>query len=131
MIVAKNIIRDFKELKKESFSIDEILDVINNYTYTNHKCDIKSNGIIISPEMRLVYVNGKGRYLPKKVFNLLYYLIENKNKIVSREQILSDVWGNDVYVGHRTIDVHIRKIRRIGIDSIKTLKTVGFSWIEK
>lgn len=131
MIVTENIIRNFKKLEKESFTIDEILDVINNYTTSHYKCDIESNSIIVSPKKHMVYINGSEKTLPKKVFDVLYYLIENKNKIVSRQQMLRDVWGNDVYVGHRTIDVHIRKIRKIGIDSIKTFKGIGFSWIQK
>lgn len=131
MIVAENIIRDFKELEKESFSIDEILDVINNYTSSHYRPNIESNGILVSPEKHMVYINGNKHSVPKKVFDLLYYLMQNKNKIISREQILRDVWGNDICVGHRTIDVHIIKIRKIGINCIKTLKRVGLSWIEK
>jgi two-component system alkaline phosphatase synthesis response regulator PhoP len=130
MTLARNLILEFKELKKESFSKEEIIEVITRLTSSHKKCDLESNGILISPEMHIVYINGKKIPLVKKVFELLYYLIENKNKVCTRESILRDVWGKEVYVGHRTIDVHIRKIRALGLPFIKTLIS-AYMWEEK
>ena len=72
-------------------------------------------------------VDGKEVILPKKEFELLYYLAKKPNKVFSRDELLRDIWGTDVYVLSRTVDVHIRKIReKIGDDCIKTVKGVGY-----
>lgn len=71
---------------------------------------------------------GKERInLPKKQFEILKLLASHPNKVFSREQIFEIIWGEDVIVGSRTIDVHIRKIRELtGIENITTLKGVGY-----
>jgi len=67
--------------------------------------------------------------LPKKEFELLTLLISQPDKVFTRENILSQVWGNDVVVGDRTIDVHIRKLReKLGNDHFKTVKGVGYKF---
>lgn len=68
--------------------------------------------------------------LPKKEFDLLYLLASNTQKVFKRDEILEKVWGNDVIVGERTIDVHIRKLReKLGIDTIQTLKGIGYKLV--
>ncbi|WP_297985656.1 response regulator transcription factor [uncultured Chryseobacterium sp.] len=68
--------------------------------------------------------------LPKKEFDLLYLLASNTEKVFKREEILEKVWGNDVIVGERTIDVHIRRLReKLGDDSIQTLKGIGYKLV--
>lgn len=84
----------------------------------------------------LVEINGVEKVFPRKEFELLYYLANNPNKVLDRETLLRDVWGLDVYVVDRTIDVHIRKIReKLGKYSeiIETVKGVGykFHFLEK
>lgn len=65
--------------------------------------------------------------LPKKEFELLYFLAENPNKVYSRDELLKNIWGTDVYVLARTVDVHIRKVReKIGEGYISTVKGVGY-----
>jgi len=67
--------------------------------------------------------------LPKKEFELLYYLAKRPNKVRGREELLKNIWGTDVYVLARTVDVHIRKIReKIGDNYIKTVKGVGYKF---
>jgi len=67
---------------------------------------------------------------PRKEFELLYYLAKNPNKVFSRDALLKKIWGTDVSVVARTVDVHIRKIReKIGDDYIKTIKGVGYKFI--
>jgi len=67
--------------------------------------------------------------LPKKEFELLYFLAQNPNKVFSRDDLLQNIWGTDVYVLARTVDVHIRKVReKIGEDHIKTVKGVGYKF---
>ena len=75
----------------------------------------------ISDPEKLVYVN--------KEFELLYLLAAQAGRVFLRNEILSQVWGNDVIVGDRTIDVHVRKIRvKLGIDCITTVKGVGYKF---
>jgi two-component system alkaline phosphatase synthesis response regulator PhoP len=65
-----------------------------------------------------------------KEFDLLYLLASNTEKVFKREEILEKVWGNDVIVGERTIDVHIRRLReKLGINTIQTLKGIGYKLI--
>jgi two-component system alkaline phosphatase synthesis response regulator PhoP len=67
--------------------------------------------------------------LPKKEFELLYFLAQNPNKVFSREELLQNIWGSDVYVLARTVDVHIRKVReKIGEEYITTVKGVGYKF---
>jgi two-component system, OmpR family, alkaline phosphatase synthesis response regulator PhoP len=69
--------------------------------------------------------------LPRKEFELLSLLASKPGKVFKREEILDNVWGNEVVVGGRTIDVHIRKLReKIGDDSFKTVKGVGYKFVE-
>lgn len=68
--------------------------------------------------------------LPKKEFDLLYLLASNTDKVFKREEILEKVWGNDVIVGERTIDVHVRRLReKLGLQAIQTLKGIGYKLI--
>ncbi|MHA6246664.1 response regulator transcription factor [Pontibacter sp. CAU 1760] len=67
--------------------------------------------------------------LPKKEFELLSFLAATPNKVYTREELLNNVWGNDVYVVARTVDVHVRKVReKIGEENIKTIKGVGYKF---
>ena len=70
--------------------------------------------------------------LARKEFELLQYLVSRANNVVTREEIFSNVWGDDVVVGDRTIDVHIRRIReKLSLDSIRTIKGVGYRFEER
>lgn len=87
------------------------------------------NNIIIDPEKYLVFYEGREIALAKKEFELLLLLASKPGRVFLRNEILSQVWGNDVIVGDRTIDVHIRKIRqKLGIDCITTVKGVGYKF---
>jgi len=84
-------------------------------------------GLVLDREKYVVTKDGKELSLPKKEFELLALLISKPGKVFTREAILNDVWGNDIIVGDRTIDVHIRKLReKIGEDLIRTVKGVGY-----
>ena len=85
----------------------------------------------IDRERYLVIKDDKELSLPKKEIELLALLISVPGKVFTREHILSSVWGDDVVVGDRTIDVHIRKLReKIGSPNIKTIKGVGYKFEE-
>lgn len=84
---------------------------------------------VIDTERYLVLNKGQEIVLPKKEFELLRLLASKPNKVFTREEIFSRIWGDNVIVGDRTIDVHIRKIReKIGLDVIRTVKGVGYKF---
>lgn len=87
--------------------------------------------IIIDRERYLVIKEGEEIVLPRKEFELLALLYSKPQKVFSRDEIFSNVWGDNVIVGDRTIDVHIRKLReKIGDDHIVTIKGVGYKYEE-
>jgi len=84
----------------------------------------------IDKERYLIIKDGVEISLPKKEFELLLLFASKLDKVFTREEIFSNVWGNDVIVGDRTIDVHIRKIReKIGNEYIQTMKGVGYKFV--
>jgi two-component system alkaline phosphatase synthesis response regulator PhoP len=88
-----------------------------------------SKGISIDKDRYVVLKNGEELTLPKKEFELLSLLMSQPGRVFTRESILSNVWGNDVIVGDRTIDVHIRKLReKLGDHYFKTVKGVGYKF---
>jgi two-component system alkaline phosphatase synthesis response regulator PhoP len=90
---------------------------------------LEVGGIRVEKDRHMVVKNGIEISLPKKEFKLLALLISKPGKVFSREYILQHVWGNEVVVGDRTIDVHVRKLReKIGDDYIKTIKGVGYKF---
>lgn len=86
-------------------------------------------GIEINREEYKIHKEGKEIILPRKEFELFYLLASKPGKVFKREEILDKVWGNEVVVGGRTIDVHIRKLReKIGEELFKTIKGVGYKF---
>lgn len=111
MSKVKALLRRSKEQKKE----DEIMKV---------------GDLIINREEYKVVNKGEEMVLPRKEFELLALLTSKPDKVFKREVILEKVWGNEVVVGGRTIDVHIRKLReKIGDDHFKTVKGVGYKFV--
>ena len=91
---------------------------------------IQIGKLIIDKGQYEVIHSGKEFSLPKKEFELLYLLASRPDKVVKREKIMEIVWGSDVVVGDRTIDVHIRKLReKIGDKYFKTVKGIGYKFI--
>lgn len=91
---------------------------------------IEIGDLIIDKENFKVSKGKEEFLLPKKEFDLLYLLASNNDKVFKREEILEKVWGNDVIVGERTIDVHIRRLReKLGINTIQTLKGIGYKLV--
>jgi two-component system alkaline phosphatase synthesis response regulator PhoP len=92
---------------------------------------LKIGGLIINREEYKISNKGKEIILPRKEFELLSLLATKPNKVFKREEILDKVWGSEVVVGGRTIDVHIRKLReKIGDDCFKTVKGVGYKFVD-
>nr|WP_321415895.1 response regulator transcription factor [uncultured Allomuricauda sp.] len=91
---------------------------------------VKVGDIIINREEYKIVNDGEEMVLPRKEFELLSLLTSKPNKVFKREVILDKVWGNEVVVGGRTIDVHIRKLReKIGDHHFKTVKGVGYKFV--
>lgn len=92
---------------------------------------LKIGNLIINREEYKISLKGKEIILPRKEFELLSLLATKPGKVFKREEILDKVWGNEVVVGGRTIDVHIRKLReKIGDKSFKTVKGVGYKFVD-
>ena len=93
------------------------------------KTKIDVGDLEIDKSSYTVSIKGKEITLPKKEFELLYFLAQNPNKVFSRDDLLQNIWGSDVYVLARTVDVHIRKVReKIGEGYISTIKGVGYKF---
>ena len=85
---------------------------------------------IIDREEYVIIKNGEKMSLPRKEFELFALLASKPGKVFKRDDILNQVWGNEVIVGGRTIDVHIRKLReKLGDDNFKTIKGVGYKFV--
>jgi two-component system alkaline phosphatase synthesis response regulator PhoP len=90
---------------------------------------IYGGGLVIDKSSYSVSLDGKPLVFPKKEFELLLFLAQNPNKVFSRDELLLNIWGSDVYVLSRTVDVHIRKVReKIGEGFISTTKGVGYKF---
>jgi two-component system alkaline phosphatase synthesis response regulator PhoP len=91
---------------------------------------VKIGDLTIDKDEYKILLNGKEMLLPKKEFELLSLLASKPGKVFKRAEILGNVWGNEVVVGDRTIDVHIRKLReKIGDGFFKTVKGVGYKFV--
>lgn len=92
---------------------------------------ITAGNLVIDRTSYTVKINDREINLPKKEFELLYFLAHNPNQVFSREDLLQHIWGTDVYVLARTVDVHVRKVReKIGEEYITTVKGVGYKFTQ-
>lgn len=97
----------------------------------NNNSIIELKDLTIDKDNYTVVSHGKTMTLPKKEFELLLFLVTHTDKIHTRDEIYSAVWGDEVIVGERTIDVHIKKLRdKLQTDKIKTYKGIGYKYEE-
>ena len=90
---------------------------------------LRYQGLTLDRGNYQVSIQDQKHNLAKKEFDLLYFLMKNNGRVLSREEILANVWGSDVLVSNRTVDVHIRKIReKIGENYVQTVKSVGYKF---
>ena len=109
--------------------IKALLRRLNEATPMEDSELIKVGDLTIDREAYKIIYKGNELVLPRKEFELLSLLASKPGKVFKRDEILDKVWGNEVVVGGRTIDVHIRKLReKIGDDSFKTIKGVGYKF---
>ena len=107
-----------------------INDVEDAGTNSSSSEQLKVGDIIIDREEYVIIKDGEKLSLPRKEFELFSLLASKPGKVFKREDILDSVWGNEVVVGGRTIDVHIRKLReKIGDENFKTVKGVGYKFV--
>ncbi len=104
----------------------------NQATESTFKSDsVEIGDFVIDKVSYTLTKDGENITLPRKEFELIYFLARNPDRVFSREEILKNIWGEDVYVLARTVDVHIRRIReKIGIEAIKTVKGVGYKFMK-
>jgi len=120
---------------KPKVLISRINALLKRYT-PNENAPVGSGTIVvgrlkIDRERYVVEYDDKTLSLPRKEFELLMLLVSKPDKVFTRDEIYHKVWGDDIIVGDRTIDVHIRKLReKIGDDHIKTIKGVGYKFLE-
>lgn len=111
-----------------------LISRVNSYFKRSEKKEeqtgiLEMGDLIINRISYSVKLKGKKIILPKKEFELLYYLAKKPDEVFNRDTLLKNIWGTDVYVLARTVDVHIRKIReKIGDDFISTIKGVGYKF---
>ncbi len=117
---------------KPKILLKKITSIIKRINAVNKDEDIiKLDNIIIDRNKFLIIKNDVEIYLPKKEFELLFLLASQPGNVFTRDQIMNKVWGSEIIVGDRTIDVHIRKLReKIGDLCFKTIKGVGYKFIK-
>ena len=119
-----------KPIKPKVF-ISKVKGLLRRLKKENNLTSIIEIGkLIIDKDEYKVKVSGQSLSLPKKEFELLYLLASKTEKVFKREKIMQFIWGSDVVVGDRTIDVHMRKLReKIGEKYFKTIKGVGYKFV--
>ena len=109
--------------------VTKVNSLFRRFTMPEDNKILQMDGLVIDPVQFNVQFEGKSIVLAKKEFELLYLLASKPGRVFLRNEILSQIWGNEVIVGDRTIDVHIRKVRqKLGIDCITTVKGVGYKF---
>jgi two-component system alkaline phosphatase synthesis response regulator PhoP len=114
---------------KPKVLISRIAGVLRRFLSNEKDIQAEIGGLVLDREKFIVFKEGQPVSLPKKEFELMALLMSKPGKVFLREEILDKVWGGDVVVGDRTIDVHIRKLReKLGENYIKTIKGVGYKF---
>ncbi|MGQ1889544.1 response regulator transcription factor [Thermophagus sp. OGC60D27] len=122
---------------KPKVLISRIKALLKRHKYGSYRAPdgeetrISVGDVVIDREKYVVFRGDQELVLPKKEFELLLLLASKPDRVFSRNEIYSSVWGDNIIVGDRTIDVHIRKLReKIGQDHIKTIKGVGYKFVD-
>lgn len=117
---------------KPKVLVSRIKAILRRSSISEEKKESKETGLVIDREKYTVTLKGEDIHLPKKEFELLALLASKPGKVFERDVILETVWGTEIVVGDRTIDVHVRKLReKIGDEYIKTVKGVGYKFKNK
>ncbi|MCF8225891.1 MAG: response regulator transcription factor [Bacteroidales bacterium] len=123
-IKPKLLISKIKSLLKRS-------NINSNFNKEQSGHQLVSGDLIIDKERYIVIKKDKEIFFPRKEFELLSLLISKPDKVFSRDEIFDRIWGDNIVVGDRTIDVHIRKLReKLGDQYIKTIKGIGYKYVQ-
>lgn len=115
---------------KPKILVSKVKALLRRFKEEVEEENIKLGNLTINREEYKILLGKEEITLPRKEFELLALLASKPGKVFKREEILDSIWGNDVIVGGRTIDVHIRKLReKIGDDKFKTVKGVGYKFV--
>ena len=115
---------------KPKVLLSKVKALLRRFKTPSEDSSIKLGNLVINREEYKVVLGKEEISLPRKEFELLALLASKPGKVFNREDILDRVWGNEVVVGGRTIDVHIRKLReKLGNSKIKTIKGVGYKFV--
>ncbi|MBT0606855.1 response regulator [Aequorivita echinoideorum] len=115
---------------KPKILLSKVKALLRRFKETDEDDKIKLGNLVINREEYKIMLGKEEMILPRKEFELLALLASKPGKVFKREDILDTIWGNEVIVGGRTIDVHIRKLReKIGDDKFKTVKGVGYKFV--
>ncbi len=115
---------------KPKILVSKVKALLRRFKETNEDDKIKLGNLVINREEYKIMLGKEEMVLPRKEFELLALLASKPGKVFKREDILDTIWGNEVIVGGRTIDVHIRKLReKIGDEKFKTVKGVGYKFV--
>ena len=114
---------------KPQLLVSKVNSLLRRYNKEEPDDIVQADDLEINRDQFTIHKNGRLIEMPKKEFNLLYLLASKPGKVFTREKILKKIWGTDVIVNDRTIDVHIRKLReKLGNSYIKTIKGVGYKF---
>jgi two-component system alkaline phosphatase synthesis response regulator PhoP len=116
---------------KPKVLLSKIKAILRRFKGNNSKNYFEVGDLVVNREEYIITYKGQELNLPRKEFELLSLLASKPHKVFERAEILDKVWGNEVVVGGRTIDVHIRKLReKIGDKHFKTIKGVGYKYVD-
>lgn len=109
--------------------VSRVQAILKRIESSDSNAESVENTILIDPSRHTILRHGEEIQLPRKEFALLELLIKHQGELLTREEIYTKIWGREVVVGDRTIDVHIRKLRqKIGEEHIQTIKGVGYMY---
>jgi len=122
---------------KPKLLVSKIKSLLKRVKLNDNVAPVEESNVIVSGDLTidkdryLVILKGKELFFPRKEFELLSLLISRPDKVFSRDEIFDTIWGDNIVVGDRTIDVHIRKLReKLGDDCIKTVKGIGYKYVK-
>ena len=116
---------------KPKVLVSKVKALLRRFKEEDVEDTLKVGSLVINRDEYKVVSEGKEIILPRKEFELLSLLASKPGKVFKRDEILDTVWGSEVVVGSRTIDVHIRKLReKLGDNSFKTIKGVGYKFVD-
>lgn len=125
--VIENIVSEIRVLPGTLVKKDAVIKIIAEFFKDVEYPVLEYNEFIVDRNSYTISFNGERMQFPKKQLEIVYHLVKNVGRLVSRDELLREIWGRDIIVGPRTVDVHIRRIReKIPTLQLKTIKCLGY-----